>query len=537
MLRFSRQDQELADTNSGDYVNLYGALQRHNKHAVTFLRNFTPTLAQTPELLGLIKTAQQLMEQKFIFRRPRRQPEEWIETLNDPEFWPEFLDDLNRYRGNVSFSSFLLYYDKSNSAIKTKTQPDGKPYLGKYYQLVHAFSRHLDLYLQAANLTVLPENLQQSVIGVVKSYFYSKAPSIIRLRLATKFPDDFTFIEEIPSLRALEVIPRYITIEEEAYLAELLATIEEKLETVTSAKVVDTSGLPDYIQMLANHPLLTREQEVALAKAIERGKEAANILEGNEHIVNRNSLQETVQAGTKAHELFVRSNQRLVLKEALKHYELPLPDLFQAGNIGLLLAITKFDWRRGNRFSTYATRWIRQTIDRTIKDQVRTIRLSHHIQDQIRILKSTAQQLTQILGRNPTDAELAEELNITPQKVLRLFQASQQPASLDQPLLEGEEITLAEVIEDSNSPLPEEIVVRKILNEKIQTCLDQGIISKRQERMLRLRFGLIDGETWTYEQIGEEFGLTRERVRQLINDALENIRSSEFAEDMEDFLD
>ena len=256
-----------------------------------------------------------------------------------------------------------------------------------------------------------------------------------------------------------------------------------------------------YLKEISRAPLLTAEEEVDLAKRVEAGD-------------------------SRAMQKIVRANLRLVVSIA-KNYVgrgLNLLDLIQEGNIGLMRAVQKYDWRRGYRFSTYATWWIRQAITRAIADQARTIRLPVHVSDTISRYMRASRGLLQDLGRNPTPAEVADAMGISPNKLQDMLKASQRPVSLETPVGEEEEDRLGDFIRDQAARSPEEMATEQMLREDTQDFLDA--LTPREKRIVQLRFGLDDGRQRTLEEVAKEFGLSRERVRQVEAEALRKLRDS-----------
>jgi RNA polymerase sigma factor (sigma-70 family) len=243
-----------------------------------------------------------------------------------------------------------------------------------------------------------------------------------------------------------------------------------------------------------------------------------------------------VEDGLAAREHLINANSRLVISVAKKYIGrgVPFLDLIQEGNIGLIRAARKFDWRRGHKFSTYATWWIRQAVTRAIADQGRTIRVPVHMGDQINRLLRASHQLTQELGRDPTVAELAEALNVTVRKAEQMIQVARRPISLETPTDDEEESVLGDFIPDEDSPAPVETVTNKMLRAQLEEIL--STLPLREVRILQLRYGLLDGETYTLEEVGRKLGVTRERVRQIEAQALSRLRLPAHVRKLRDFL-
>ena len=300
----------------------------------------------------------------------------------------------------------------------------------------------------------------------------------------------------------------------------------------------DTVGL--YLREMAQVPLLSTEEEVALAKQLERGQEARRRLaeiSGNGHDPDEIAhLQKVVEEGLAARERLIKANTRLVVSIAKKYMGrgVPFLDLIQEGNLGLMKAVEKFDYQRGYRFSTYATWWIRQTITRAIADQGRTIRVPVHMSDRIRRLYKTAWELEQEWGYKPTPEELAEELDMEPRKVQWMLRVSWAPLSLEQPIGDDEDNELGGFIEDESTPTPPQNAYHNLLREKIEEVL--ATLSPREARILRLRFGLFNGRSYTLEEVGQKFGLTRERIRQIEGRALRRLRHPRRSRQLREYL-
>jgi len=297
----------------------------------------------------------------------------------------------------------------------------------------------------------------------------------------------------------------------------------------------DTVGL--YLKEMARVPLLTIEEEVRLAKALESGNHAALTLSSNGYEVRqRRELEKIFEDGRAAREHLITANTRLVVSIAKKYMGrgVPFLDLIQEGNLGLMKAVEKFDYRRGYRFSTYATWWIRQTITRAIADQGRTIRVPVHMSDSIRRLYKTARKLEQERGRKPTPEEIAVELDIEPRKVRWMLKVSWQPLSLERPVGEEEDSELGNFIEDESSPTPPQTAYQNLLREKVEEVL--ATLTPREARILRLRFGLHNGRSYTLEEVGQKFGLTRERIRQIEGKALRRLRHPRRSRQLREYL-
>jgi RNA polymerase primary sigma factor len=312
-------------------------------------------------------------------------------------------------------------------------------------------------------------------------------------------------------------------------------TDEEEDSDLGNISSDDTVGL--YLREMARVPLLTNEEEVRLAMALEAGRRAKTVLSNDgSDPAKRAELERQVEEGLAAREHLIKANTRLVVSIAKKYMGrgVPFLDLIQEGNLGLMKAVEKFDYNRGYRFSTYATWWIRQTITRAIADQGRTIRVPVHMSDRIRRLYNTARELEQEQGCRPTPEELAEELDIEPRKVQWMLRVSWKPLSLEHPVGEEEDSELGSFIEDELTPTPIQSANQSLLGEKIEEML--ATLSPREARILRLRFGLLNGRSYTLEEVGQKFGLTRERIRQIEGKALRRLRHPRRSRQLRDYL-
>jgi len=299
----------------------------------------------------------------------------------------------------------------------------------------------------------------------------------------------------------------------------------------------DSVGM--YLKEMSRVPLLKQEEEFEIAVRIEDGRRArADLLcsPGRNRKLERQRLEALVQDGILAREHIIKANTRLVVSIAKRYMGrgVPFLDLIQEGNLGLMKAVEKYDVHKGFRFSTYATWWIRQTITRAIADQSRTIRVPVHMSDRIRQTYKATHDLEQRLGRVPKPEELAVEMGLDLQKVLWILQVSWIPLSLESPVGDDEESDLGMFIEDVLTPTPIQSTYQSLLKEKIDEVL--GTLTPREARVLRLRFGLDTGVPFTLEEVGEKFGLTRERIRQIEGKALRRLRHPRRARQLKEYL-
>lgn len=281
-----------------------------------------------------------------------------------------------------------------------------------------------------------------------------------------------------------------------------------------------------YLREIGQYPLLTDVDEVELAKAIEAGNEAeANLQKPKRKLTpkQKQTLQKKVQEGKAAKRRFIQSNLRLVVSIAKKYSAagLPLLDLIQEGNLGLMRAVEKFDYRRGFKFSTYATWWIRQAITRAIADKARTIRIPVHMVETLYRVRKVQSELLEQLGREATIDEIAAAAEMTPDKVREAFRVLPEPVSIHEPIGD-EDAELGDFIQDDDTEGPFEAAALALRQEDLWKML--GALSERERKVLALRFGLITGEPRTLEEVGQEFALTRERIRQIEAKALSKLR-------------
>ena len=318
-------------------------------------------------------------------------------------------------------------------------------------------------------------------------------------------------------------------------LRELENQIKQDDFALSQIDPADLASL--YLREVSHVPLLSAEEEVALAKRIEAGRVARQQLGlAIDDPEQRAALIRTKADGQAAEEHLIKANSRLVLSVARKYVRrgVPLIDLIQEGNLGLMRAVKKFDYRRGYKFSTYATWWIRQAVSRAVADQGRTIRVPVHMHEQINRLARTRQQLIQALGREPTNDEIAKALDVPLSKVEQILRASQRPMSLDTPVGEDEDSYLGDFIGNTDADSVDATTEQHLRREAVAETLHT--LSPREEGILRLRFGLTDGHSYTLTEIGEKYGLTRERIRQIEADALNKLRAPRRSRQLRDYL-
>jgi RNA polymerase primary sigma factor len=294
-----------------------------------------------------------------------------------------------------------------------------------------------------------------------------------------------------------------------------------------------------YLKEAGKVPLLTAEEEVSLAKRIEAADFAREALDERGYEMSEDErweLDRIIFDGDMAQEHLIRANSRLVISVAKRFVGrgVPFLDLIQEGNIGLIRAVRKFEYQRGHKFSTYATWWIRQAISRAVADQGRTIRVPVHMGDQLNKLRRVTLELQQELGRDALPEEIAKRMDTTADKVLNLIEISWRPISLDSPIDDESDSELGDFIEDTSSPAPDEMTTANLLREQVDEVL--GRLPPREAEILKMRYGLDDGETHTLEEVGKKIGVTRERVRQLEAQALNRLRRSSAHVLLRDYL-
>ncbi len=305
-----------------------------------------------------------------------------------------------------------------------------------------------------------------------------------------------------------------------------------------------------YLKEIGKVPLLTAEEEIELAQKMEEGVKAAEKIaelkktledcsEEEKAEINKQieEQQEIADIGEDSKKKLAEANLRLVVSIAKRYVGrgMLFLDLIQEGNLGLIKAVEKFDYRKGYKFSTYATWWIRQAITRAIADQARTIRIPVHMVETINKLIRVSRQLLQELGREPTPEEIAEEMNMPVDRVREILKISQEPVSLETPIGEEEDSHLGDFIQDDNVPVPSDAAAFTLLKEQLVEVL--GTLTEREQKVLRLRFGLDDGRARTLEEVGKEFNVTRERIRQIEAKALRKLRHPSRSRKLKDYLD
>ena len=355
----------------------------------------------------------------------------------------------------------------------------------------------------------------------------------------------------LPELHVADVDQLYGALQAEGIrVVESAADIDAELNEASAEDEI-VSSVPDladvalddpvrmYLQEIGQVPLLTGPQEVTLAKAMESGDAAIRQLDCRAYETRQEEFQlrVAVERGNDARQHLIQANLRLVVSIAKKYtsYGLTMMDLVQEGNIGLMRAVEKFDYTKGHKFSTYATWWIRQAITRAIADQSRTIRLPVHMGEAISQVKRASHKLQQAMQREPTPEEIAVSMGVNASKVRRTLEASMHPLSLEMPVGQEGEGRMGDFIEDDRISAPAEAATATMLREQIEEVLLK--LPERERKIIQLRYGLKDGRYRTLEEVGVEFGITRERIRQIEAVALRKLRHPHLGKKLRGYLD
>ncbi|MEW6717599.1 MAG: sigma-70 family RNA polymerase sigma factor [Chloroflexota bacterium] len=382
----------------------------------------------------------------------------------------------------------------------------------------------------------VPENLLERLLEIADTQGYLTLSDIFEEVSAGELEEHLFRLVIVLRNQGVDVIFDDAQEDTDPEAAAMVAELEQSAN-LESMSVEDMVGL--YFREMSRVPLLTTEEEVELAKSIERkwqAKEELEKLNGRCTPEQFQQLEAMIQEGVEARDKLIRANTRLVVSIAKRYISrgVPFLDLIQEGNLGLMKAVEKYDYRRGFRFSTYATWWIRQTITRSIADQGRTIRIPVHMTDRIRQMYRAAHDLEQKLGRQATYEELAECLGLEEDRVEWMMKVSWLPLSLEAPVGEDEETELGKLVVDKDSPNPSQLVFQKTLQEKVEEVL--ATLSPREALIIRLRYGFNHERPYTLEEVGQKFGLTRERIRQIEGKALRRLRHPSRARQLLDYI-
>ena len=409
-------------------------------------------------------------------------------------------------------------------------------------------------------------DLEDEKYDLITAYLEGKGIDVLNLE------DDQ---DSVPDLNDDEPVDEDEVPDEELEMIEQEGLDDDDLDAHAANDAINIEDpVRMYLKEIGKVPLLTADEEVAIAKRMENGDIAARMLstifkdvadDDTERVTteeefdkylkneeqrkeadekktfllgkNKAELKEVVADGEEARKKLAEANLRLVVSIAKRYVGrgMLFLDLIQEGNLGLIKAVEKFDFRKGFKFSTYATWWIRQAITRAIADQARTIRIPVHMVETINKLVRISRQLLQEFGREPTPEEIADRMNIPVERVREIIKISQEPVSLETPIGEEEDSHLGDFIQDDNVPVPAEAAAYTLLKEQLQEVL--GTLTEREQKVLRLRFGLDDGRARTLEEVGREFNVTRERIRQIEAKALRKLRHPSRSRKLKDYLD
>lgn len=403
-------------------------------------------------------------------------------------------------------------------------------------KLLEALENEQDTYSPIARLIELGRQKSYVTIDDILNLFPQAERDVDQLEEAfaallsagIPYVDDDTVIEPTES---------QLVAEEEEDSPEITSKEKRLLDDNYLANIDTDDMIGLYLKEVGRVPLLIAEEEVSLAKRIELGRlSREELASGDAASAEIFGLRNNIEDGWDARVHLITANSRLVISVAKKYMGrgVPFQDLIQEGNIGLIRAAKKFDYRRGHKFSTYATWWIRQAVTRAIADQGRTIRVPVHMGDQINKLLRVQHYLTQRLGRDPSVEELASALDVPPKKIENMIQVARRPLSLETPTDDEEDSVLGDFIQDREAPEPEESATYNMLRKHLDEVLDS--LPPREVRILQLRYGLLDGQSYTLEEVGRKMGVTRERVRQIEAQALSRLRHPGIRRKLKEYL-
>jgi RNA polymerase primary sigma factor len=393
--------------------------------------------------------------------------------------------------------------------------------------------------------SVLAEDELKQLIALLIKQGQQREPRHVTLQevqqaLATSAENEAVLrtVETALSSHDIEILREPVDLDGDDELDVTIAVVDDVLvEELSDALLGDSVRL--YLREIGQVPLLTLEQEQELARDIARGQAADERLQSGEELspAEREQLHLESARGDEARQKMAAANLRLVVSIAKRYRDrgLPLLDLIQEGSLGLLRAIEKFDVDKGFKFSTYATWWIKQALSRALADQSRLVRLPVHLGETLNRIQATRRHLTQKLGRDPNDAELAVEMGMSEEKLRELRRTAQDPVSLATPVGEEADSTLADFIPDPRALDADDAAATGMLRDQIASALDQ--LTERERKVLELRYGLSDGQPRTLEEVGKAFGVTRERVRQIEVKALRKLRHPRLGKLLKDYLD
>ena len=449
------------------------------------------------------RTAEKIREKEHEEAEDRAEDDELIEEVseNDEEDGSHEMDEATRAKFKLKLKELLARAKKKKNVLE-------------YNEISDFFA---ELNLDEEQLDKILEVLEQSGVDVLR------------------MSDD---VDDIPDDDEI-----LINEEEEVDMESIDLSVPDGISIEDPVRM--------YLKEIGKVPLLTADQEIELAKQMEAGMLAVFVINAGDiseaklkdeevEIVKdltSEQLKEISETGNEAKKRLAEANLRLVVSIAKRYVGrgMLFLDLIQEGNLGLIKAVEKFDFRKGFKFSTYATWWIRQAITRAIADQARTIRIPVHMVETINKLIRISRQLLQELGREPTPEEIAEQMGMPVERVREILKISQEPVSLETPIGEEEDSHLGDFIQDDNVPVPADAAAFTLLKEQLVEVL--GTLTEREQKVLRLRFGLDDGRARTLEEVGKEFNVTRERIRQIEAKALRKLRHPSRSRKLKDYLD
>ena len=385
------------------------------------------------------------------------------------------------------------------------------------------------------------EEVRELTVWGKEKGFLTTDEIVERLKTVELTPDQVDSVFVLLADSGIEITDEAVDEIKEEMEAESRGAPAKAIQAALDLSVQPATNDPVrmYLKEIGKVSLLTAEQEVSLAKRIEAGEEASMRLTSDEKLKSKDieRLRDLEEDGLEAKRKLVEANLRLVVSIAKRYVGrgMLFLDLIQEGNLGLIRAVEKFDYEKGFKFSTYATWWIRQAITRAIADQARTIRIPVHMVETINKLVRVQRQLLQDLGREPLPEEIADEMELSPERVREILKVSQEPVSLETPIGEEEDSHLGDFIEDAGAVVPADAAAFKLLQEQLEEVLDD--LNTREKRVIQLRFGLLNGQPHTLEEVGRVFGVTRERIRQIESKTLSKLRHPSRSGKLRDYIE
>lgn len=534
--KFDPQNPEWTQPGNDSY-GLYAAhirvLKRENIHnPYKYLRSYIP---HNEALKPIVEAAQKLIREKLIETRDKVRLEVKLQDFNDPEFWAEFKEDLERVKLNRTFLTFLSYYTYEN--YRAYQDPRSKPRegrtsaTGKYNAYISAFRKHQSELLGLPEWQNLPQEIEAGFGRIIKTIFYRSAPVHLRKLLLEKFPNDFKVLAKHEISLYEEEEEKRLADQEAQRFMEQEFPIPSSDEVFTGIEADDATKL--YLAEAKRTPVLSKTEELTLFTQIDRGRQAKLRLSTVKVSPDEErELLRLEKLGEAAFDHIIKANQNLVIWQTRKYLNrgLPFLDLVQEGNIGLMKAAEYFNKDLGFKFSTYATWWLRQTIGRAVKNMGTIVRKPVDVGEQIDKIRHTTARLQQILGHEPTQAEIAREMGLDIAEVKELLEYAQPALSLEAPMGDEEENTLERVVFDESFP-------HQFDRAELKIVLEEAIekLPPRERSIMEWRLGWKGGKPHTLEEVGKKFRLTRERVWQIEAEAKKKLRIN-LGEDAKDFL-